>query len=60
MQSVKGILTVCSQFGEGGWQYMDPPWADWLVSVQGTGDLEEVEKIGDGTVGGDLLSSRRG
>lgn len=50
------ILTVCSAHGEGGWQYLDPPRADWLVNVQGTADFQEVERDGNGTVNGNLLA----
>ena len=33
---------------------MDPPWADWIVIVQGIYNFEEVERIGNGTVNGNL------
>ena len=38
VQSVVMILSACGAHGEGGWQYMDPPWANWIVIVQGTPD----------------------
>ena len=34
---------------------MDPPWVDWIVIVQGSGDFERVERIGNATVEGGLL-----
>lgn len=40
VQSVERILLFCIASGEGGWQYVDPPWADWIVVVEGTGDME--------------------
>ena len=39
LQSVIRILSLCSAYGEGGWQYMDPPWRDWIVIIQGTRDM---------------------
>ena len=39
LQSVINILSLCSPYGEGGWQYMDPPWTDWIVIIQGTRDM---------------------
>ncbi|CAD6581391.1 MAG: hypothetical protein ASARMPRED_000599 [Alectoria sarmentosa] len=46
--SVKRILASCSAHGEGGWQFVDPPFVDWIVVVEGTG---YVEGGGKGTVG---------
>lgn len=36
MQSVIRILSDCSMFGQGGWQYVDSPFQDWIVIVQGS------------------------
>lgn len=55
MQSVIRILSFCRVQGEVGWQYVDPPWVDWIVIVQGSGDFERVERIGNATVEGGLL-----
>lgn len=55
VQSVMRILSVCSQFGEGGWQYLDSPWVDWIVVVHGTGELD-VERDVNGTLGGEFSS----
>lgn len=57
-QIVRSVIRILSFYrvqGEGGWQYVDPPWVDWIVIVQGSGDFERVERIGNATVEGDLL-----
>lgn len=48
----------CITHGEGGWQYADPPWMDWIVIVQGIGDKEggrneTIREVGGNVVGVD-------
>lgn len=50
VQSVMIILAVCIPYGEGGWQFLDPPRANWIVIVKGTFKSEGFERTANGTV----------
>lgn len=55
MLSVIRILASCSAHGEGGWQFVDPPWVDWIVVVEGTGYMQGGRNGTAGDFGGTVV-----